>query len=134
MSHSPADPADVLAQVLADPNTEVIAQSLGLSVDEYARQVVHFILHPTQPPHVMVLSAAALQSRGQTPIDPKEVLAYVTQSAEMAGERSGFTQPSKPKVTLDQVRVGEGVDVAKADPKLKDDVAQQLRKNRNKKG
>ena len=47
---------------------------------------------------------------------------------------SGFTPAHKPKVALDQVRASEGVDAGRPDPALKAELAEQMRRNRNKKG
>ncbi len=47
---------------------------------------------------------------------------------------SGFTPAHKPKVALDQVRTAEGVDAGRPDSALKADLAEQMRRNRDKKG
>ena len=105
MSLSHSEAEAVRAKLVADPNTALIAESLELSLDAYVEEVM-----------------AVVMKGGPAP-----------DAAAIAG-KSGFTPAYRPKVSLDQVKVGEGVDVGKTDPKLKADIADQMRRNRNKKG
>lgn len=134
MSTSKKDPEAVRQKVLADPNTAVIAESLGIELEDYADQVVHYVMNPAQPAAMVTMSDADIASVGLTPVDGKALLKHLAESAAVLGDRSQFISAQRPKVALDQVRVGEGVDVAGVDPKLKADLAEELRRNRDKKG
>lgn len=48
--------------------------------------------------------------------------------------KSGFTPAYRPTLALGQARSAEGIDASKTDPALKADLAEQMRRNRNKKG
>jgi len=134
MSTPKKDPEAIRLKVLADPNTTVIAQSLGINPEEYAAQVVHYVMNPAQPAALVAMSDADLEARGHAPVDPTAIMHHLAQSAAVSVNRSGFTAAQKPKVALDQVRVGEGVDLTTTDPKLKADLVEELRRNRNRKG
>lgn len=134
MSTPKKDPEAIRAKVLADPNTAIIAESLGIDVEEYAEQVVHFVMNPNQEPVIAVMSDEKLKTLGHNPPDGHFLMSQIAGTAATVGERSNFSAAQKPKVALEQVRVGEGVDTSGADPKLKADLAEELRRNRSKKG
>ncbi len=103
MSLSPKDAEAVRTKLRADPSTTQIAESLGVSLEDYIDQVMLFV------------DKAPVPERGSS-------------------GKSGFTPAYKPTVALGQVRSAEGVDASKSDPTLKADLAEQMRRNRNKKG
>ncbi len=127
------DPDAIRAKVLADPNTAEIAESLGVELDDYVDRVVEFVMNPKLKPELVAASDAALKAAGHTPPDQAEIVAYLKSAAALVVEKSKFTQAQKAPVSLEQVKVGEGV-VAKDDPALKAALADQLRRNRSGKG
>lgn len=64
-----ADPAnlsddEILAKVKGQPETLQIAESLGMSVDDYAKRVLFYVRNPGKEPMVQVMSDEAAREAG----------------------------------------------------------------------
>ncbi len=128
------DPQAIREAIAADPNTAVIAEAIGYELGEYVEQVLEYVLNPKKELNLVVYSDEEMAERGITPVDPMVIANFLEEAAIMGGERSAFGAAQKPKVALEQVAGGQGVDASKSDPKLKDDIAAEMRRNRNKRG
>jgi hypothetical protein len=67
--------ADLMAKILAEPATEKIASSLGLSVDEYAQRVLFFLKNPKAEPQLTVMTPQEEKQAGVPSVD--DAMAYV---------------------------------------------------------
>lgn len=55
---------DMRKQVLEDPRTAEIAANLGVDLEEYVEQVVHFATHPDETPEFRVVKDEVLREEG----------------------------------------------------------------------
>ena len=125
------------AKLLADPDTITIASNLGVPLEEYVDQVLHFVKNPKADPQMLVVEDDDLRAAGFEPPDEKKLLAFVEESVatlEEAGEVSGFKDQKKKKVDLGaKVPLTEGdeeVSSAAANPLLKEQISRELKRGR----
>lgn len=64
-----ADPStlsdqEILAKVIAQPESEQIAESLGMNVEDYAKRVLFYVRNPKQQPVVEVMSDEEAREAG----------------------------------------------------------------------
>lgn len=107
----PMDPAVIKKRVLEEPATAKIADELGISVDEYADQVVHFLMNPDAEPDLAVMSDADLaRDDGYVPPRIEAVEGYVKELIaiqDVAENRTEFTHGKKARVALNPAPTGE---------------------------
>ena len=122
-----SDAAAIKARVLADPNTAKIAAEFGVSVDEYADQVVHYALNPKADPEMVVAEDEDLRAAGFEVPDEQAMAQYLidTVSTVDAAEGDGFRAAQKKAVDLgEQQAVPDGSGASEA---LTESLKKQLR-------
>jgi hypothetical protein len=107
----PKDPEVIRKKVLSDPNTEQIAKRLGVPLEDYVNQVVHFVLNPNEDPNVYLVEDEDLRQMGYEPPDPEEMGRFVmnaaTEAAAVAdatGAKTEFVDAKKEPVKLKDPR------------------------------
>jgi hypothetical protein len=90
-------------KILGDPNTAKIAENLGVPLEDYVNQVLHFALHPNEEPQLYVVEDAALRQMGYEPPDAEAMGQYIVEAATLAeasAPQTGFDEAKKPPVQL----------------------------------
>lgn len=124
----------VRAKVLEDPNTAKIAKRLGVPLQAYVDQVVHFVMNPKAEPSLYVVEDRDLAALGMPAPREDEMGRYLLEAAQVADAAgaTGFSDPKKKLVTLaDLPAVQAG---GKPDPKLQAQLEKQRRVGRGRKG
>ena len=122
-----ADAATLRARVLADPNTARIAADLGVPLDEYVEQVVHYALNPTEDPEMVAADDEDLAAVGFSVPDEDAMGQYLVDAVATAdaAHGDGFRASTPGAVNLGATQ-GAGSDRA-ADPALAADLKKHLR-------
>jgi hypothetical protein len=96
----PKDPEVIRKKVLSDPNTAKIAENLGVPLEEYVNQVIHFVLNPNAEPSLYVVEDEDLRAMGYPPPDADAMGQYIIEAATIAQtanpSRTEFTEARKP--------------------------------------
>jgi hypothetical protein len=115
------DPEVLRKKILSDPNTAQIAKNLGVPLEDYVNQVLHFVLNPHEEPNLYVVEDAALRGMGYEPPDADAMGQYIIDAAtvaQAAAPQSGFVDEKKKKlVELPDARAGAAPQAE--DPQLK---------------
>ena len=85
------DPEVLRKKILSDPNTEQIAKNLGVPLEEYVEQVVHFILNPHEEPNLYVAEDDALRKLGYEPPDAEAMGKFIIEAVTLAEAATGTT-------------------------------------------
>lgn len=124
----PKDPLEIRKKVLADPNTAQIAETLGVSLEEYVEGVVHFAMNPQELPEYVVASDKILEEQYGLPPTPKadELIALFDRELEYAtiSEKTDYRGAKQVLVELPEAAPSE--ETRPEDPKLKEDLKKQL--------
>ncbi len=78
------DPEALRKRVLEDPYSEQIAQHLGVPLQEYVEQVVHYVLRPREEPSLYIVEDRELRAMGCEPPDPEAMGRFVIEAATLA--------------------------------------------------
>jgi hypothetical protein len=107
-------------RILEDPNTAKIAESLEVPLDEYVKQVVHFVLHPTEEPSLYIVEDADLEAMGTPAPDSEEMGRYILEAVAVAeaADKTEFVEAQKKLVQLPE-SPAPGTGSEQDDPKLK---------------
>jgi hypothetical protein len=137
----PIDLERMKAQLMENQETIGIAKTLGIPLEDYVAQVLHFVANPDAEPQMLVVEDADLKAQGFEVPDAKEMLDFANQQVEIleeAGELSAYKKSKEKKVDLGTRRRTEGdeeVSQAGPNPELKEAVEKELRdKRRRRKG
>jgi hypothetical protein len=136
----PIDLEKMKRELMANAETIGIAEQLGIPLEDYVAQVMHFVVNPGAEPQVLVVEDADLKAAGFEVPDAAAMLKFAEDQVkvlEEAGELSGYKKGEKKKVDLGTRRPTKGDDevtAAGAKPELKADVEKELRKDRGRKG
>jgi len=128
------DPAAIRKALLDDPNTRGIAANLGVAVEDYVAQVVHFALHPDQEPSLYIVQDQDLLAAGQAPPDADAMGTYLLEAigVHAAVEATEYTAPRKELVSLAQTPAAQAPE--KVDERLKEAVDRERLSERGRKG
>ena len=130
---APPSAEAIRTKALADPNTAKIADQLGVPLEDYVQQVVHFVLNPDAEPQLYVASDADLRKAGFEPPDGNAVGRYLVEAATVA-DAAGATAyaggPKKKLVTMSDASALPTVGKEHTDAKLKAELDRQLRGKR----
>lgn len=93
MTASPSSRPDLdalRARLLADPETQSIAEALEVSIEAYVDQVLHYVANPQEEPQYAVLETEVAESRGLPTFT--ELLSFISGVArgEIRGREKGF--------------------------------------------
>lgn len=90
------------AKLLSDPNTPKLAQALGLSVEAWVDEVLHFVEHPLAEPELVMATDADLRAHGVTPCDEAEMLRWLqsAQAVQSATELTAFEPARVARLSL----------------------------------
>jgi hypothetical protein len=86
------DPEALRKRVLENPYSEQIAQHLGVPLQEYVDQVVHYVLHPKEDPGLYIVEDEDLRAMGCEPPDPEAMGRFVEEAAALAEAAEGRTE------------------------------------------
>jgi hypothetical protein len=129
------DPQALRQKIRDDPYSEQIAQHLGVSLQEYVDQVVHYVLHPKEDPGLYIVKDKDLRAMGLEPPDAQAMGRFVVEAAALAEAADGptrFVDSRKAPVQLEGSRARpEGEHEPRMDPRLKEELE---RKRRNSRG
>ena len=122
--------AELRAKLVADPNTAGIAEHVGMSLDDYVKQVMSFIENPALEPELYIVQDKDLRAQGYEPPDGKAMISYLKEVKELLDvtEVSKFTDKKPKKVELD-AKV-EQLDEEYSSPGLKTLLEKELRGKR----
>lgn len=124
------DPATLRATLLADPTTKGIAKNLGVPLEDYVEQVLHFAANPQEEPSLYVVEDEDLRQLGYEPPDEEAMGQYLVEAVAVtdAADKTEYTAPKKKLVTLDSAPKAQPT--GKTDTRLKSDLEKQLRGKR----
>ena len=110
-------PEALKKKLLDDPNTPKLAETLGLSLEDYVQLVLHYATSGEQP-QFFVVSDENLRKLGYEPPDPKAMSAYLNQAVATiyAQEGTAYTPERKGPVSLGDI---PAQNAPPADPELK---------------
>lgn len=102
MTDTTRDPEKLAEKILADPNTKKIADSLGVTLEEYAQTVLRFMLNPGDKPEFVGMREEDLKKLGYAPPDPEAMRRYIDEAMKMRDlqTNSAFEDPKEKKVDL----------------------------------
>lgn len=116
-------------KILADPNTAKIAENLGVPLEDYVNQVLHFALNPKAEPQVYVVEDAALRQMGYEPPDAEAMGKYIVEAAALVEASASPTEfvdgPAKKQPVQLSASPGDAVP-EKDDPQLKADLSKRI--------
>lgn len=109
----PPDPAVLRKKLIDDPTTEQIAKELGVTLEEYVEQVLHFAMNPEAMPDLYLVEDEDLRKMGYQPHTADEIGRYLLEYVAVASatEKTDFSEAEKKKLDL-------GGGAAKAEPAL----------------
>jgi hypothetical protein len=123
-------PEALRKQLMEDPNTKGIAKNLGVSLEDYVNQVLHFVAHPNEEPSLYVVEDADLRGMGLEPPDEAAIGKFVMEAASVASaaDATEYTDPKKKLVSIDNLPPVQAI--GKTDKKLDEELKKQLRGKR----
>jgi hypothetical protein len=136
----PVDLEKIKRELMSNTETIGIAKELGIPLEDYVAQVMHFIVNPDAEPQMLLVEDQDLKAAGFEVPNADEVLKFAEDQVkvlEEAGEITGYNKAKKKKIDLGSRRFTEGdEEVSTAAPKadLKDAVEKELKKGRGRKG
>jgi hypothetical protein len=136
----PVDLEKLKRELMQNTETIGIAKELGIPLEDYVAQVMHFIVNPDAEPQMLLVEDQDLKANGFEVPDPKEILKFAegqVKVLEEAGEITGYNKTTKKKVDLGTRRTTEGdEEVSRVEPRaeLKAAVDKELKKGRGRKG
>ncbi|WP_257459622.1 hypothetical protein [Archangium lipolyticum] len=95
-------PEAIRSRLLADPNTPKLAEQLGVPLEKYVQQVVHFVQNPQEEPQLLVVEDEDLRAMGHEPPEIESLDHLLDEAVAVADlmERTDFTPAKKPLVSL----------------------------------
>jgi hypothetical protein len=98
----PPDPQALRKKLLDDPTTEQIANELGVSLEEYIEQVLHFAMNPEAVPDLYLVEDEELRKMGYEPHTADEIGRYLLDyvAVATATEKTDFSETEKKKLDL----------------------------------
>lgn len=140
-----ADPStlsdqEILAKVVAQPESEQIAESLGINVEDYAKRVLFYLRHPNQQPVVEIMSDDEAREAGM-PLAAECVLlldrAIEEAEREEQAHYAGFDDDEKSAATTTggsakkrAPRIGEARGAVLGEESLRQEVTDVRRRHR----
>mgnify|MGYP001271241622 CR=1 FL=1 len=109
---------EIRAALDADPNTVSLAAALNMTVEDYAKLVVHFATTGAQP-QLFVVPDAELKARGHTPPDLRQMNGFLAEAVavKMTHEATSYSS-SKAKPVALGAQPGAPAQALPADPAL----------------
>lgn len=117
----------IVDKLLEDPNTEKLAESLEISLEDYISLVVHFVT-TGQEPQLHVVKREELERHGLSTVSPESINTYIdglVKAQEAAGV-TGFAEAKKSLVASAELAQPD----LKANPALQAELQKSLRGNR----
>lgn len=98
----PPDPEALRKKLLDDPTTEQIAKEIGVSLEEYIEQVLHFAMNPEAVPDLYLVEDEDLRRMGYEPHTADEIGRYILNYVEVATatEKTDFSDAEKKRLDL----------------------------------
>jgi hypothetical protein len=132
----PREPAAIRRALLEDPNTAAIAEKLGVPLEEYLQQVIHFAMNPDVEPTLYIVPDKDLRAMGLEPPDPTKMGRFLTESVAVlkAADSTGFTRAA---AAAAKVSLGESGSTPQAsritDENVKVELAKEIQRQSGKK-
>jgi hypothetical protein len=136
----PIDLEKLKRELMENTETIGIAKELGIPLEDYVAQVMHFIVNPDAEPQLLVVDDDDLKANGFEVPQAEDILKFAEDQVkvlEEAGEITGYNKAKKKKIDLGTRRVTEGdeeVSTAAPKPELRQAIDKELRKGRGRKG
>lgn len=133
---APKDPQALRQRILDDPNTAKIAEKIGVPLEQYVADVMHFVQNPGADPSVYVVEDEDLRSKGYEPPDADAIGRYLIEAAAVASaaDSTEWTDPAGKKLVDMSGPQAATQAPETTDPALKDELSKALRAGRSKKG
>ncbi|MFY0577335.1 hypothetical protein ACN28S_26140 [Cystobacter fuscus] len=95
-------PEALRSRLLKDPNTPKLAEQLGVPLEEYVKQVMHFVQNPHEEPQLLVVGDEDLRAMGHEPPSAEALSRILDEAVALAGltQTTDFTPAKKPLVSL----------------------------------
>jgi hypothetical protein len=123
-------PESIRSQLLADPDSTQLAEQLGVPLEEYVQQVVHFVTNPQEEPQLLLVEDEDLRGQGLEPPDAEAMARHLEEAVALASasDVTEFTPAEMPSFVLSEAPQAPS-DVApfKVRPELKSELDAQLR-------
>lgn len=127
-------PEAIRAALLADPNTAAVAETIGVDVDAYIEQIIHFAMNPSAEPNVGIMTVEEMKAQGITPpASDAEIGQYLIDLASVtkaSGNSNEFADQKEQIVALGKTS-NDPQPVETTDQKLKEELDKQLRAKRS---
>jgi hypothetical protein len=136
----PIDLEKLKRELMENTETIGIAKELGIPLEDYVAQVMHFIVNPDAEPQMLVVDDDDLKANGFEVPQAEDILKFAEDQVkvlEEAGEITGYNKAKKKKIDLGTRRFTEGdeeVSTAAPKPELQKAIDKELRKGRGRKG
>ena len=125
----PKNPIELRKKILADPNTALIAEKLGVDLEEYIEGVVFFAMNPEAKPELVVVTDEVAKERfGLTLPKESEIITKFNTELELAtiSDKTDFQAAKVKPVEMDTPGAPSAERNAE-DLKLKEELKKQLR-------
>lgn len=131
-SKVPKDPEAIRKLVLSDPNTAEIAKKIGVPLEEYVNNVIHFVLNPKADPSIYVVEDDDLRSKGFEPPDANAIGRFISEAAAVssAADATEWTDPRGKKLVNMDGPKGTPEVPETTDANLKKDLEKAMRAKR----
>ncbi|MBS1152966.1 MAG: hypothetical protein H6Q89_4664 [Myxococcaceae bacterium] len=125
----PKNPLEIKKKILADPNTALIAQKLGVDLEEYVEGVLFFAMNPDAKPELVVVTDEVAKERfGITLPKEAEIIQQFNTELELAtvADKTDF-QAARAKPVQMETPDSPASERNAEDAKLKEELKKQLR-------
>lgn len=92
----PPSLAALREQLRTSPFTPELARELGVSLEEYIDQVVHFVLNPGEEPQLAVVETDGLLDQGHCPPREEDMARYLDRAVLIASAVDRAEAPPEP--------------------------------------
>jgi hypothetical protein len=78
-------PEAIRSRLLEDPNTPKLAEQLGVPLEEYVKQVMHFVQNPHEEPQLLIVNDEDLRAMGYEPPSAETLSRVLDEAVALAG-------------------------------------------------
>jgi hypothetical protein len=121
-------PEAIRTALLADPNVAELAKTIGVSIDDYIEQVIHFAMNPGADPQLGVLTAEGFAEAGLPPPPTDDQIGrYLIDALQVHNATNGseFSEARQEVVDLGK-NPKDSEPIEKTDEKLKEALQKEL--------
>lgn len=126
----PKNPEAMRKQLMEDPDTQGIAQSLGVELEAYVDQVIHYVMNPGEDPELYTVPDDDLRAMGLEPPSQEDIGRHIIEGLSASPDRTDYRAPKKKLINTDLPPSAQSH--GKTDRKLEEEVRKQIRVKRTK--